>query len=382
MNIPFEARREAGERVIAFLGSKASQAVADVRRVQFPRDGFPSRVEELPTNAHWKWLHVIDRVIFRATVDFFHNIGADWCNLPVTTRMISSPGEVYAGRTLDYTTDTLPVSLSWFDVSRPIYLSESSQFYLELRLLVPGVNKVFSVYNSFRKERADFCRLAEFQLIEYEAVGDGRENEETVRGLLRAITGAVVNECPEALAHYLGEGEIATLSGAFDEMQFQDMTLEEALEALRRDTGDDRYAELSLKHFGAWEEIRMTQIVGKHVILREFPCMEVPFYHACQDGAGAECSLARNADFILAGYREVVGSGVRISDSAALLKKARIFNLPEQDYKPYISTRGVATYRQTAGFGLGWQRYVQWLLKLPCIWMACHAPRGDGEPTP
>jgi aspartyl/asparaginyl-tRNA synthetase len=47
-------------------------------------------------------------------------------------------------------------------------MAESSQFYLELTLLIQGVNQVFSIYNSFRKETSDPTHLSEFQHIEYE----------------------------------------------------------------------------------------------------------------------------------------------------------------------------------------------------------------------
>jgi asparaginyl-tRNA synthetase len=87
--------------------------------------------------------------------------------------MISSPGEVYAGQKLDYTTDTLPVELpNWFDSPKRMFLSESSQFYLELALMTGGSDSVFSIYNSFRKEKSDFTHLTEFQHIEYEGKVD------------------------------------------------------------------------------------------------------------------------------------------------------------------------------------------------------------------
>jgi len=47
-------------------------------------------------------------------------------------------------------------------------MAESSQFYLELILLIQKSEHVFSVYNSFRKEPSDATHLSEFQHIEYE----------------------------------------------------------------------------------------------------------------------------------------------------------------------------------------------------------------------
>jgi aspartyl/asparaginyl-tRNA synthetase len=65
-----------------------------------------------------------------------------------------------------------------------------------------------------------------------------------------------------------------------------------------------------------------------------------------------------------------------------LLQKAKQFNLPEEDYAPYLKTRDYDHYQETSGFGLGWQRLTQWLLKLPVIWEASHIPRGHHAPRP
>lgn len=108
-------------------------------------------------------------LFFMSTVQYFNSINAQWFNLSLTTLMISSPWEVYAWQTLDYTTDTLPVELpNWFDGGKSIFLSESSQFYLELWLLLQNLDQVFSIYDSFRKEKSDATHLSEFQYIEYE----------------------------------------------------------------------------------------------------------------------------------------------------------------------------------------------------------------------
>ncbi|MEI7750095.1 MAG: amino acid--tRNA ligase-related protein [Candidatus Moraniibacteriota bacterium] len=296
--------------------------------------------------------------------------------------MISSPGEVYAGKALDYTTDTLPVDMSWFDNERNVFLSESSQFYLELRLLTQGIDNVFSIYNSFRKEKADFCHLSEFQHIEFEGRVTFEENIDIFLGLLRSVTKYLIDHERESLTYFIGEEKTGGLEDAFLEENIVTLTFKEVLDALRKETGDVIYEEFSLKNFGAWEEIKLTEIFGKHVIVTKFPLLQIPFYHneLMEDENGV--ALAENADFILCGYRETVGSGTRISNPEALSEKAKTFNLPSEDYSPYIQTRLQGGYRKTSGFGLGWQRYVQWILQLPYIWEATHIPRGHHLPKP
>ena len=127
------------------------------------------RIDRIVNEPSFLHLHNLDNAIFYATTEYFKSIWAKWTNLPLTTLMISSPWEVYAWQKLDYTTDALPIEIpDRFGSWKRIFMAESSQFYLELMLLINGVDHVFSIYNSFRKETSDPTHLSEFQHIEYE----------------------------------------------------------------------------------------------------------------------------------------------------------------------------------------------------------------------
>ena len=378
---PYLAKIARGKKVIEYVGNKVSKPIGDVRSTEFEKAVLDARLNDIVGNKHFYHLHRIDNAVFLASVDYFKKLGAEWCNLPLTTLMISSPGEVYAGKKLDYTTDALPMELTWFDGERKVFLAESSQFYLELRLLIDKVSKVFSIYNSFRKEKADFSHLSEFQHIEFEGLVGFKENVKIATGLLRHIIKYIFKHNREDLAYFLTDVEIESLPKTFIGKNVRTITFKKALKILLEDTKDPIYKEFSMKNFGSWEEVRLTELLQSHVIVTEFPLMQIPFYHtAKKDEKGI--SLAQNADLILYGYREVVGSGVRISDPKALAEKAKAFNLPLEDYAPYLKTRDFSHYKETAGFGLGWQRLTHWLLKLPYIWEASHIPRGHHLPRP
>lgn len=367
-----------GKKVIQYKGNVCSSPIADISSMKFNETVLKNRLDDIINKDAYKHIHRIDSAIFFAATSYFKGIGAEWCNLPLTTLMISSPGEVYAGKTLDYTTDALPVELSWFDNERDVFLSESSQFYLELHLLIENVDKVFSIYNSFRKERADVTHLSEFQHIEFEGKVSFEQNVEIFLDLLRFITDSLVRNNREDLAYFLESSDIETLKNAFASSSVKRVSFKDVLRMLLEATGNTYYNDFSLKHFGAWEEVKLTEILGAHALVTDFPLLEIPFYHNQRSNDGVP--VAENADLILYGYRETVGSGVRIADPLTLAEKARQFNLPEADYAPYLKTRSYLQYQQTAGFGLGWQRYVQWLLKLPVIWDATLIPRGHTLP--
>jgi aspartyl/asparaginyl-tRNA synthetase len=363
------------------VGNKFLKQIDDVAATSFsPRDA-REILDDIVTDAHYSHLHNIDNSVFNASVDYFRKINASWCNLPLTTRMISSPGEVYAGQKLDYTTDALPVELSWFDAGN-IFLAESSQFYLEIRLIIEQLKQVYSIYNSFRKEAVDFSHLSEFQHIEFEGKIDLEENINVFVGLLDYITKHIIKNNRHDLAYYLTDEEIAELGHSFAPANIERLTFKEALDTLRKHLQDDKYKTYSLKHFGAFEEVALTRIVGKHCLVTDFPLEEIPFYHVQGSTDADGKRYAKNADLILLGYREAVGSGERITDLDAIRQKAEFFNLPPEDYEPYIDLRKLANYKTTSGFGLGWQRYTQWLLKMPFIWQMSHIPRSEHVPKP
>jgi len=372
----YSAVIQGGKRKINYNGNKIYPAIDDIGLKKFEKKLLKSRLDAIVKEKRFYHLHRIDNAIFFSTVNFFKNLGAEWCNLPLTTLMISSPGEIYAGKTIDYTTDALPIDINWFGNKRHIFLSESSQFYLELRLLIDKVDKVFSIYNSFRKEKADFSHLSEFQHIEFEGKVGFDENVSVFLSLLKHITRYIVAHNKEDLLYFLNEKEVDELSRSFEKEKIHTITFRNALQLLLQSTQNGIYKKFSLEHFGAWEEIKLTELLGGHVLIKEFPLLQIPFYHNTKKEGAAKISVAENADLILYGYREAVGSGTRISNLELLAAKARFFHLPPSDYEPYLQIRKYAHYRKTSGFGLGWQRYVHWLLKLPYIWEATHVPRG------
>jgi aspartyl/asparaginyl-tRNA synthetase len=376
---PYQAKPNGA---ISYLGNRIYPPFEDVRKVSWPPKDLENRVRSIHKDRKWYHLHKIDASIFTATIEYFQKIGADWVNLPLTTLMISSPGEVYAGQQLNYTTDTLPVEIpNWFQTGHRVFLSESSQFYLELRLIIDGLDKVFSIYNSFRKEPADATHLSEFQHIEFEGHVDFDKNIETFTNLIDYILEFLLRNNEENLSFFLKNHDLNKLSQGVKKKIYK-VPFVEILETLFKTTKNEKYKEFSMKNFGSWEEILITQIYGGHVLAINFPMLQIPFYHEIAEKIVKGIPVAENADLILEGYRETVGSGVRVASPKILAEKARIFNLPPDDYKPYLETRKFKNYKPSAGFGLGWQRFTQWLLKLPYIWEATPTPRGHTLPQP
>jgi len=366
---------------ISFLGNKLFGPVADIRAAALDQAEFAGRVDAFREQKHWGALSRINDTIWSASIQYLSQLGSIFAPLPLVTRMISSPGSLYGRERIDFTSDTSPIRLRWFDLPYEAFLSESSQIYLELYLCQEGISRVYSIYNSFRKEHADATHLSEFHHIEYEGQHDQATNIEVALGLIRSIAAQLTERREADLSNFISAQELKELAdfGKGGGQVFR-MSFEDALECLAGDTKDDRFKRFTMREFDAWAEIRLTEIVGGLVIVEHFPLYEVPFYHdRLDDKQGA--NLANNADFIWPGYREIIGSGYRVSSAERLEEKAAAFNLPRDDYEPYMRSRR-KNYVPSSGFGVGWERLLQAFLRTPYIWTACAFPRVHAFLTP
>ncbi len=375
---PYTANKDG---TISYKGNNIFGPIENIDSVIVPIQEFEQRVDQFDKDEMWGHIAKINHRINISSNEYFDELNALFTALPMTTRMISSPGAVYGKEAIDYTTDTCPITLDWFDLPRKAFLSESSQIYLELAMMQKGVNHVYSIYNSFRKEKADATHLSEFHHIEYEGKVRQEENEITALGLVKKIIKDLLIKDKESLAYFLSKEKLEELGKFAGEiLNIPKITFREALGLLYKETGDEKYKEFTLKHFGSWEEIKITELLGNMVLIKEFPLLEVPFYHAMLDGKNPK--VADNSDIIWPGYREIIGSGHRVRSEKELEEKSEIFNLPKEDYKPYLQTRQINNYKETSGFGLGWERMLQGLLEMPFIWSANQFPRVDGTLKP
>jgi asparaginyl-tRNA synthetase len=359
---------------IRFRGNRIHGQIDDVRKIEAPVSIFQRRVQNLATDKAFSSIAKINHRVFSAAHSYFAERGALFTLLPLVTRMISSPGAVYGREAISYTTDTSPVALSWFDLPQQAFLSESSQIYLELALAQPEVDEVYSVYNSFRLEESDFSHLSEFHHIEFEGRASQEDNLRLAIGLISCILRELLENEEESLAYFLSPDKMAALASVASPSAYTHLTFREALDLLREDTGEDRFRHFTTEGtFGSWEEIRLTWICGGPVTVSSFPLLEVPFYHA--EIRDSDPKTAHNADIIWPGYREIIGTGERIGGSDELAAKAETFQLPPEDYAPYLETRELDGWRRSSGFGLGWERFLQGVLEMPAIWDVCHFPR-------
>ena len=105
-------------------------------------------------------------------------------------------------------------------------------------------------------------------------------------------------------------------------------------------------------------EQELIKIYDGIVWITNYDILAVPFYQKFDnDLAGT----TKNAD-LLFGIGETVGCGERHQNDMVLLKSMELHEVDKEEYEWYIKLKEKYPL-QTAGFGMGIERYLMWVLK-------------------
>ncbi|MEM4968941.1 MAG: asparagine--tRNA ligase [Nitrososphaerota archaeon] len=246
---------------------------------------------------------------------------------------------------------------------KTVYLTQSVQFYQEAAIY--SLEKVYSLQPSFRAEMSRTRRhLTEFWHLEVEvAFADLWSIMKVIEELLYNMVKSVCEKCREELK-ILGR----EIKPELAEPPYPKIKYAEALEILRRKNIELRWGD----DFGADEERELSLEFDKPFFVTHYPRESKAFYHMPDPENPSVCL---NADLLApGGYGEIVGGGQRIHDYNLLVERIRENGLNLEDYKWYLDLRKYGSIPHS-GFGMGIERVLWWLLKLPHIRSACLFPR-------
>lgn len=271
-----------------------------------------------------------------------------------------------------------------------VYLSQSSQFYLEYAL--PGIGDVYCIAPSFRAEKSQTRRhLTEFTHAEAEWSGilTLDDHQAKLKTMLQLIVHYFRQYSYQTLIDYcivtkdeLAEKRIDLVErlNRIEDMTFDIVHLkhQEAIKLLRE---YEIYKDSESKvHFDERDDIpeaqerQLIDRIGKIVFLSHFPIETKSFYMKPDP---SDPSRAWGIDVEVPGVGEIIGSGVRESDYQALLKALHTAKLRPEDYREYLELRQYG-FGKTSGMGLGVDRMLVWLLDLFSIRQAVTFPRYPG----
>jgi asparaginyl-tRNA synthetase len=249
---------------------------------------------------------------------------------------------------------------------------------LEAEIGALALTHVYTFGPTFRAENSNTSRhLAEFWMVEPEmAFCDLHGDMDVAEAFLKAIFAAVLERCPDDLAFFderIEPGVIATLEHIVA-APFERMTYTEAVEILTRSGRDFEFpvkwgTDLQSEH----ERYLAEEHVGRPVIVTDYPAAIKAFYmYANDDG-----KTVRAMDVLVPGVGEIIGGSQREHREDALRERIVAAGLDPDDYGWYLDLRRYGSAPH-AGFGLGFERVVQFMTGMKNIRDVIPFPRVPG----
>lgn len=298
------------------------------------------------------------------TMQFYEEKQLKTMHLPVTTGSISSP--------MGLGSDSLPVKVNIANVDT--YLADSMQFMLEYgcRLYDKGV---FYLMPSFRGEDADQRHLCQFYHSEAEIPGGLDDVIKLSEDYVKFLCQKLLEKNREMLFRVNSDlshiEQVANHIGPFPRL-----TLDEALVKLQAFENGDEFIEVHPEGFSTINskgEKKLIEMYGGIVWLTHFDSRSVPFYQAYHP---ENKERAQNAD-LLFGIGEVIGSGERHETEAQVLEALEQHQVSREEYEWYCTMKERYPLK-TAGFGMGVERFILWLLNHDDIRDCQIVPRFNG----
>lgn len=251
---------------------------------------------------------------------------------------------------------------------RTAYLSQSAQLYEEAAIC--GLEKVYLIAPSFRAEKHRTRRhLTEFWHLEAELTFATHDDIMGVEErLVHAICKHIKSKCKRQLS--LLDVKIKVPSLPFKRITYDEAIEIAATQGFKVSWGED---------FGREVERAISRQFKEPFFIKGYPTAARSFYHL-PDPDRPEVTLS--SDLIApAGFGELTSGGQRIHDLDQLMERIKEQALDPSSYSWYLELRefGLPPH---AGFGMGLERCLVWLLGLKHIREACLFPRTPSRLRP
>ena len=260
---------------------------------------------------------------------------------------------------------------------RPAYLTVSGQ--LEAEIGAAALSRVYTFGPTFRAENSNTSRhLAEFWMVEPEAAFlDLDGNVALAEDFLKAVCSDVLARCRDDMEFFalrVEKGAIETLEHVIRE-PFERMSYSEAVEILEKSGRDFEFpvswgADLQSEH----ERFLTEEHVGRPLVVTDYPRAIKPFYMYLNDDE----RTVRAMDVLVPRVGEIIGGSQREHRLPVLEARLREQGLPEAEYWWYLDLRRHGSVPH-AGFGLGFERLVQFVTGMANIRDVIPFPRTPGN---
>ncbi len=310
--------------------------------------------------------------------DFFQSRRFVWAHTPIiTANDCEGAGDMFTVTTFDVAnvprTDKGTVDWSKDFFGKNAHLTVSGQ--LEGEFLALSLGDIYTFGPTFRAENSNTTRhLAEFWMIEPEmAFADLQDNMELAEDFIRHLCGWVTKHCADELSFLfdtykgLSIDDICKLS----ESKFARMSYTDAVKELEKAPKKFEFpvkwgADLQSEH----ERYLTDEVFKGPVIVTDYPKDFKSFYMRLNDDGKTVAAM----DVLAPRIGEIIGGSQR-EDRLDFLERAMYEkNIPTADLQWFIDLRRFGSVPH-AGFGLGFERIVQYLSGMSNIRDVIPCPR-------
>lgn len=312
---------------------------------------------------------------------FFQERGFFYIHTPIITGSdCEGAGEMF--RVTSFDLQDIPKTDSRVDYGKdffgvPANLTVSGQLEAEIYALSMG--DVYTFGPTFRAENSNTARhLAEFWMVEPEmAFCDLDGDIELATSFLKYLFRHVLVGCREDMEffnRFIDSSVIQTLEDLVGQ-DFERLTYTEAIEILLRAGENFEFPvswgmDIQSEH----ERYLCEKVFKRPVVLTDFPKEIKAFYMKLNDDG----KTVRAMDILVPRIGEIIGGSQREDDSGTLRRRIEESNLNLDAYWWYLDLRRYGSTPH-AGFGLGFERLVQFVTGMSNIRDVIPFPRTPGN---
>jgi asparaginyl-tRNA synthetase len=316
--------------------------------------------------------------------DFFTKNEFFWVNTPIVTASdAEGAGDMFRVSTLDVTNmpknDKGEIEWSKDFFGRETFLTVSGQLNVEAYCL--ALSKVYTFGPTFRAENSNTTRhLAEFWMVEPEiAFADLNDDADLAEAFLKHVFQHVLevrSDDLEFCEERIEKGVIERLT-KFQDASFERLDYGKAIDILQKSGKKFDYSpewgmDLQTEH----ERFLCEEHVGRPVVVMNYPKDIKAFYMRVNDDQKTVAAM----DVLAPGIGEIIGGSQREERLDVLDARMQEMKLDPAHYWWYRDLRRYGTVPH-AGFGLGFERLIVYIMGLQNIRDAIPYPRVPGSAT-
>jgi asparaginyl-tRNA synthetase len=309
---------------------------------------------------------------------FFQERDFHWIHTPIITSSdCEGAGELFSVTALDMLdipkNDDGAIDFSQDFFGDKAYLTVSGQ--LEAEFMAAALGNVYTFGPTFRAENSNTTRhLSEFWMVEPEmAFSDLHDTVDLAVDLIKHLCKTATEECIDELTFLEKHYKDISLDAltALSEAKYPVLTYTEAIKELEASKRDFQYPadwgnDLQTEH----ERYIAEEVVKGPVVIVDYPKSIKPFYmKANDDGKTVSCM-----DVLVPQVGEIVGGSQREDRPEMLKQRMTELEIPMDTYKWYLELRQFGG-APSAGFGLGFDRFVQFITGMKNIRDIIPCPR-------